>query len=62
MSDPIASAADRFAASEQITGASAFPVYRTAARFGRVANIGEMRSLVIHPAPATHCGFPGAAS
>ncbi|WP_327095577.1 hypothetical protein OIE68_37245 [Nocardia vinacea] len=40
MSDPIASAA-------------AFPVYRTAARFSRVANIGDVRSLVIPPAAAT---------
>ncbi len=42
MSDPIASAA-------------ALPVYRTADRFSRIVNIGDVRSLVIPPASATHC-------
>ncbi|WP_433624453.1 hypothetical protein [Nocardia sp. CA-120079] len=42
MSDPIASAA-------------ALPVYRTTARFSRVASIEDVRALVITPASATHC-------
>lgn len=61
MSDPIASAADRFVASAQSTGARTQPIYRTAARLSRVVNIGDVRSLVIHPASATR-SFTGTTS
>ncbi len=61
MSDPIASVADRFVASAQITASFARPIYRTAARFSRIADIGDVRSLVTHPASPTH-SFPGATS